>query len=374
MRNLNLDILKSISLLLLISAHTNLPNNSLFFQLRCFDVPLIVFVSGYLFSLYAQKNKRIIYLDYVKKRTIRLLVPTWTFLIIFFSISFVLCFLFKQNFPFSVEKILSSFLLLDSGIGYLWIIRIFLMLALISPFIYAINSIIQKFPLGFILSLVIHNFLVSQLAESFNKWLFNFGTIGLFVRVILREYLFYIIPYGAILLLGMIASYPNWKFFKIILVSSLFTLMVYLMQAFTSGNFLFISSSKFPPSGAYVFYGIVMSIILYLTLDKFTSDFNPQNLKISRNLSFFNFFGLGEIVYFISRFSIWIYFWHIFSFKEPVIGNILFFNTSPLIFFIITMLFACFFTWTQIILIEWVITKTNFGKKNSKILSIMFMT
>ena len=114
-RRKDIDILKTIALLCIILAHVYPPDN--LFQIRNFDVVMMIMISAYL-GLNNYKNGN--YFKYLLKRICRLVIPTWIFLIIFFLINYI----FKIN-NFSFSQIVDSFKL-NYGIGYVWIIRIYL--------------------------------------------------------------------------------------------------------------------------------------------------------------------------------------------------------------------------------------------------------
>ena len=125
-RNQSIDVLRAIGLLMVIIAHVR-PCRTIF-ELRTFDVVLMVFVSGLTFSLKQDWN----YVEYLKKRALRLIIPTFIFL----SAYFVLQYIFTHQIDF--HNMVMSYSLI-SGIGYVWIIRIFLLIMLIAPFIYKIT-------------------------------------------------------------------------------------------------------------------------------------------------------------------------------------------------------------------------------------------
>ena len=78
-RYIYIDYLKVLGLLLVILAHVNCPSPLM--QVRSFDVPLLVFVSGFLASKsYSGHNAK----GYYWKRIKRLVFPAWIFLTFFF--------------------------------------------------------------------------------------------------------------------------------------------------------------------------------------------------------------------------------------------------------------------------------------------------
>ena len=80
MRDLRIDFLKFVGLVMIILAHSGPPGG--IFQLRNFDVPLMVFCSGFVFSYGVSYSG---YLSYVMARLQRLVIPVWFFLLFFFG-------------------------------------------------------------------------------------------------------------------------------------------------------------------------------------------------------------------------------------------------------------------------------------------------
>ena len=78
-RKINLDILKTIGLLCIILAHINPPK--VLFQIRNFDVVLMIIISAYL----GLSNRKIENpFSYIGNRFCRLVIPCWLFLLLFF--------------------------------------------------------------------------------------------------------------------------------------------------------------------------------------------------------------------------------------------------------------------------------------------------
>ena len=130
-RNFPIDFLRTLGLFAIILAHVSPP---LFIsQLRSFDVPLMVILSGFVFALTKKTDETEFKLNtYIKNRFIRLVVPVWVFLSFFFPLVFISAQILNIPFPFDGPKILSTYLLWE-GIGFVWIIRIFLMMSLFGP-------------------------------------------------------------------------------------------------------------------------------------------------------------------------------------------------------------------------------------------------
>lgn len=101
-----IDFLRAEGLLLIVLAHVNAP--AVLFQMRNFDVVLMVFVIGMAYA----NSTPISYGDYVVKRFRRLVIPVWLFLIP------VLAYLYSLKIRFSLNGYLSSFLLLSGEPGW----------------------------------------------------------------------------------------------------------------------------------------------------------------------------------------------------------------------------------------------------------------
>ena len=119
-----IDFLKFIGLTGIILAHVGSPNYVI--MIRNFDVPLMVLLSSMLAAKSIKKyNSNIAYWI---SRIKRLVIPTWIFLVIYFIIKAII-----TNKTTSIEYDLVSFILTKYGIGYIWIILIYLYSALLIP-------------------------------------------------------------------------------------------------------------------------------------------------------------------------------------------------------------------------------------------------
>lgn len=181
-RILYIDYLKVLGLFLIILAHVC--NNPYIFQIRNFDVPLMVMISGVLsiesYRKSISKNNSII--KYYWKRIERLCIPTWIFLTIFFILSYVATMLTGKNF-YTFGTVVRSYLLID-GIGYVWVIRVYLLCALITPIIVYLNNKISNSIIKVCILAVIYILYELMIYFNFNKY--NF-----FLEYIIA----YIIPY-----------------------------------------------------------------------------------------------------------------------------------------------------------------------------------
>lgn len=319
MRDNKIDILRFLGLAMIILAHVNPPE--LIFQLRNFDVPLMVMISGLSFSLsYKQES----YKSYIWKRIKRLLFPLWIFLTCYFLLIFFIAYPIKLP---SIRTILESYLLLP-GIGYVWIIRVFLCMATIAPLIMKLHLKIKKNLSYFLIIGAVYLsyeliLLVSQPFLSSSKWMIVFESIFL-----------YLVPYSVIFAIGLRLNSIDRKSLIYMSISSISAFIAMGLSFYlNSGLWIKTQLFKYPPSLYYLSYALGISIFLWLASGFIVEILNK--LKIT------------NIVLFNAQNSMWIYLWHI-----PLISIIKlpFYFSYPLIF-----LMASLITFGQVSLIKYLI-------------------
>ena len=280
-RDNRIDFLRFIGLSLIILAHVQAPFTLT--QIRSFDVPLMIFISGLTLS-----GKQIpCYWTYVWKRTKRLIIPVWIFLAVYLSL-----FYFLQDFVLpekylTGKMILRSFLLMDDSIGYVWIIRVFMLMMLVTPLILELS---QKLRSDFVyISFLILLLLIDELLYQGSSIMPD----GL-IKDITQDMILYTVAYSVPFALGVRLKNSDSKSLSVyvIIFLSLF-LMMGVLHACVGKNPLAISYQyKFPPQPYYIIYGSLISVILWSTKQFWG---RISNMKIST---------------FIGSNSIWIYLWH----------------------------------------------------------------
>lgn len=278
-RYFRIDLLRFLGLILIILAHVNAPYSVV--QLRSFDVPLMVLVSALCF-----KTSKLSTGAYLWKRFKRLYIPTLVFLCLYFTLIWFADSL-GVRIPYSKMQVLGTFLLLEKpSIGYVWIIRVFIMMALIAPFV---NVLINRLkPITVALTIIIVYGVIEWLV-----WVDYISNEA--IRFLINEIIVYILGYGIILAIGLSLRELNSRAQNFIFIIS--TIVVFALALFMchSGHVFPISSEyKYPPHGIYLIYGISVSLFLY---------------HISLNIS------LGRVVdnfiTYVSQHSLWVYLWHI---------------------------------------------------------------
>ena len=289
-RDFRLDFLRFIGLSAVILAHVYPPD--FIMQLRTFDVPLMVIISGVAFSITGTIKYRIV--DYYKQRLLRLLLPTWLFLTVYFLYFGMADSIIDSRYV-TLKLILNSFLLLnEGGIGYIWIVRVFILVAVSAPIVHYVNNRIQStfFYLIFIIILFVIYFHISDIFTT------NFVDKTDLFCIFISNYILYLIPYSLLFSIGL--RLPKLSVQDIIIFLILLSVS-FLFIAINIGNEAFskINEYKYPPQALWTCYGALFSIFLYAITSKI-------NLK----------HRLQKLICFLSASSLWIYLWHIFLLKN----------------------------------------------------------
>lgn len=292
----NVDILKVLGLLGIIIAHANPP--SWMIQLRGFDVVLLMVVSVY---LYFSKPKEEKILSYVWKRIKRLIFPTYIFLAMFFLMALII-----KPYPFSISKIFDSFMLHD-GIGYVWIIRIYLIVALLLPLT---KRLLKPKWINWCFFGIVGLCIIQELLYRFG--IFSWGGI------IVKDYIAYVLPCLAIVLWTYWMMNANKRQLIIgTLSATIICAVLMCYYASITGKFQITNIAKYPFRGYYIAYALAVTGWLFFIL---------KNNRITNGM-------WNKGIEFISTHSLWIYFWHI-----------------PLVFVIEAKMMTLFWLWKTLIL------------------------
>lgn len=334
MRNEKIDILRFIGLSMIIFAHVDPPGIP--FQLRNFDVPLMILVSAMSFSLSYKADEP--YQSYVWKRIKRLVFPVWIFLTIYFG---ALLALNPGHQELVVNTILTSYALLE-GIGYVWVIRVFLLVALVSPWLFTWQqrTVNDSKYYGALAAC----FAVYELIRYFSMPYIWQGTAELLSAIML-----YLIPYGILFSIGLrLAQASKNQSYAIALLSLAMFLIAGAGLYVLNGQFVPTQELKYPPSIYYFSYALFVSSLLWIHSGKIESMLEKLQVK--------------NVVLFIASNSIWIYLWHI-----PLIKNI---HTHYMLKFFIVFITAVLITYVQTLVVSALVKRIDRVelKKNIKIL------
>lgn len=243
-RDCRIDIMRVIGTFMVIFAHMEIPT---FLQNgRTFDVTMLFFISGISFAL--SYNKNLTFGEYLKKRLKKLLIPTYYLLIVLFGVSFIVCFLLKRDQLFSIESISHSFLFLNDGIGYIWIVRVYLFIAV---FLFFTKRIIDTHKYS--------NEIIFLLLGLFIVWIvcstFLYGK-----NVIFDSYVMEVIPYCFVAFLGMICACKKRGLNIILIVSTSIFAVIQMLNICTFEGFC-PDNYKYPPTIYYLSYGIMVTVL-----------------------------------------------------------------------------------------------------------------
>lgn len=319
-RDSTIDFFRFIGISAIILAHCDTPWQ--IFELRNFDIPLMVFISGYCAVQFSQNTGK--FGAYVKDRFLRLVVPTWIFLSFYFSILFFL------GHPQSPNDIIESYFFVGGPVG-VWIIRIFFFMSLLTP---AIIYLLKKIHLGaFFLILLL---LVNEVIVLYSKSLPASFLTSMFSILFVFN-----LSYGCVLFTGAVWEELEKKerlgflIFFLLIFLSYFTYL-----SFRAGNLVLIQSCKNPPSLYYLSYGLFVTICLFF----------------SKRFSLFQKMSKNRFITFIGSHSLWIYLWHwVYLF---LYDNLLNMGQSWMVKFVFVFGFASTNTFIQVGLVN-VLHKTK---------------
>lgn len=270
-----IDFLRAFGLLLLVIAHTTPPE--WLKAIRAFDVPMMVFISTICY-----KPLRGGYLAYAIKRFKRIYIPVFTFLTLFF-IAESICYLILGKPHLRLTTVIGSyFLLLRPSIGYVWIMRVFLLIALVLPLLYnifknsgALATCISAF------ALIIIQHYISMAVDLIDNKILHY---------VVRETIPYIIGYSAIAIIGLKIREFSRTALLILLTISVAAVIGFVL---THDMTFYPQQYKYPPQSLYILYGIAGSTLMW-------------SLKpILEHVT------ISKVFTFLSENSMWLYLWHI---------------------------------------------------------------
>ncbi len=276
-RNNYIDFLRFIGITLIVLAHIGAPYTIT--QIRTFDVPLMMFVSGLSFSGKAiTPSWRKFYWPRVK----RILIPVYVFLTFYFVIFAIL------KLPLSWSLIWNSYMLTtDNSIGFVWIMRVFLLIMLVTPL--WSNVVIKRFKSWQVYLLISLLFILECVLVYISK-----QSEKSFIFTIYNETIPYLAGYSIFFLLGLrlrnVEKKEETVFLCVVSFIAIVSEIIYVKQ---NGFPLNISAFKYPPTTIFIVYGALASVFLWFARTVFSPLAN------------------NKIVLFVGRNTIWIYLWHI---------------------------------------------------------------
>lgn len=279
-RDASIDLMRCLGLLLILFAHVNLPADNMWFQLRTFDVPMMIFISGLSYSGRDTGH----YLSFVWKRAKRLLIPLYLFLTLFFLVHWASAALGWTE-PIPADKIEGSYLMrLNPSINFVWIFRVFLIVMLITPPLVLLEKAVKRW---WWVLLIFAAMLAGQ-------WLLIDWLKPKDLGRLVNDWLLYVLGYGSVFFLGLgmrkCKTVPGIAIILVILVAFI---PMAVGVAGERGSWLNMQAFKYPPGVYFILWGALMSCVLWVS----RSLWRP----ITR----------VKPLIFIGQNTIWMYLWHI---------------------------------------------------------------
>lgn len=274
-RDTKIDLLRFIGVALVILCHVAPPQA--IGALRSFDVPLLVMISGVSFAM---SYKELPYGKYVIKRFKRLVLPVWVFLALYIPAEDLMRFVLgKELIPTS--QVLGSFALIE-GISYIWIFRVYFLMALISPLLLKVS---EKLGTARLLALLAVIYPLYELLTGFvmQQTSLVFEAFELVV--------IYAIGYGFICAIGIVLrKLTRAQYIAVSAVCAALTVIMLCVDGVSVDSIV-----KFPPRTLYIAGGLLVSLLLWRLFD----------------LRLFDGVKNSRIVRWVSENSMWLYLWHI---------------------------------------------------------------
>lgn len=286
-RNISVDILKFIGILCVILAHVSPPE--IVHGLRSFDVCMLVYASG--ITLKYRKYTLNTYLEYLWHRVKRLIIPSYIFIVIYAVICTLVGTIWNENWLNPISYYIKSFSLIGGGIGYLWIMAVYFLLAIVSPLIGWISEKpnLKKYALYCILALLFLNEIMAISIEHYIK----------------LEIVANLLKVGLIYTMGYAIVEISAKFSGSLKLVNYGALLVVFMLLWWISGFTDLQNYKYPPQALYLLYGILVSAVIY----QFSEMYLSPKLKKDE------FCHFRRIISWFSVNSLDIYFAHIIVLK-----------------------------------------------------------
>lgn len=263
-RDLSIDIVRSICMVCIILAHVNPP--IWLHTLRSFDVVGLVMISTICMKPYTNfKN----YCQAIGKRIERLVIPAYIFIVCVLLSAYLLCLYLDIPYIYDKTNIINAFLLID-GIGYVWIIRILLINALLTPILFKLAECRSIYVyIGIILFLIL-------LKVLFMMFPYN----GNFAHFVFNYFILYSAGYFGIALYTLVLKKSAYKTVNIHLIAGLIILLSYkILCNWNYGDDLFILE-KHPPMLDWLVYGVLITDILLIISKKLEFKIRDNNILL----------------------------------------------------------------------------------------------
>lgn len=303
-RDTRIDILRCIGTALVILCHAG-PGGTIN-AWRSFDVPLLVIISGASFCLSYRGSD---YLQYVFKRFKRLVLPVWVFLTVYIPAENLMRFALGRKL-ISWGEIFSSYALIE-GISYVWIFRVYFLMACISPLLL---SAYKRLGTGKFLLVMLA---VYPFYELFTSYITAQTTV---LSEVIELTVVYAVGYGFICGTGIVLRDTS-RLQRV----CIYAVCAGLVAAMLCRDGVSVSSIvKFPPRTLYIAGGLLVSILLWQLF----------------GLPVFDALKSCQAVRWVSENSMWLYLWHIVPVRMACSGGVPFLNDSWIVRYVFILFVA----------------------------------
>ncbi len=270
------DYLRCIGLLLVVAAHVFGTSSPILQLLFGCNVAIMVVVSGYC----SVRSSECSIIEYYTKRGRQMIIRPWVFFIVYFLLIGLLN--IGKQYPYSYLQVIKTFLFMD-GIGYTWIICVFVVTAISTP-IYSL--ILDKTPR-------------IKLVFPIMYWILASVLFVIPVDFSIVKILLYVVGYVFLSFIGFVICIDRHlinKYLATGVIVICFCLTIIIKQ---HGDVFDLSSNKYPPTVYYITYGMIVSLILVKVLERFENKFRSLNVS--------------KAIIVMSKHSFDIYLWHVFG-------------------------------------------------------------
>ena len=252
-RDMRLDFMRALGTLTIIVPHVLSPD--ILVQIRAFDVVMLVFVSGMSYAYQNINGHSLEYHQYVKKRCKKLLFPTMILIFIVFGTVNMVSIMLSKGVHYDLCDLLKSIFLFEDGIGYVWIIKVYLGLALLAPLIWKFFRKVNGNAI--FLGICVVTYIASRIIREITQKIY----IPL-INVLFEEYVFYIVAYSIPFSIGIYIG-KNKKEIKGIGIWFILLFICAQIAIVVRGRGFEPNAYKYPPQLYYLAYGTVCSIVIY---------------------------------------------------------------------------------------------------------------
>lgn len=284
-RNRSIDFLRFLGAIAIMVAHADPP--TWLAQIRNFGTPMLIIVSA-LSVVVVFRNRPFVAGTFLQKRLLRITIPPWLFLTVFFGSALVVADLLGTPFPFSSDVVVGSYAL-TSGIGYLWIFKVYVIVALLTPVMLRFKASVPNRAVYFAIILCVY-----AGYEVFYAFL-QVAVQNAVTMALIDDTLIVGLPYAVLFAYGLQLEELADRTIVWISIGSLLTFWALALAKFqVTGHFVPTQFFKYPPRLYYLSYAIFCVNNLYLlSKSALVAKLPPRPIQwVSTNL-------------------MWIYLWHI---------------------------------------------------------------